>query len=116
MTARRDPASVTGRPGPGGTLTLPLLPAGLALPDLAGALCKGADPGVWFPSAPGRKAALATEAAKAACTGCPVHAECLEWALDAGEADGVWGGTTPEERAVIRRERLLAARRAGSAA
>lgn len=36
--------------------------------------------------------------AKQLCEGCPVRAECLQWALD-HEEFGVWGGTTEEERA-----------------
>jgi len=96
------------RPGKGGTLTLPVLPRGFALPSLPGALCKGADPGVWFPSASGYQAAKAAGPAKAVCAACPARVRCLEWALESGEAEGVWGGTTPGERAAIRR-----ARRAG---
>jgi WhiB family redox-sensing transcriptional regulator len=40
--------------------------------------------------------------AKAVCAGCPVARECLEWALREGEAAGIWGGATPEERRTIR--------------
>jgi hypothetical protein len=32
------------------------------------------------------------------CGPCPVRAECLAWALLHRAADGVWGGTTEEER------------------
>jgi WhiB family redox-sensing transcriptional regulator len=84
---------------------LPMPPRGLVLPSLPGALCKGADPGVWFPSATGWLAVRADAAAKAVCAACPARVACLEWALEAGETEGVWGGTTPGERAEIRRER-----------
>lgn len=40
-------------------------------------------------------------AAKAVCNGCPVAAECLEWALDNRCTHGVWGGLTGEQRARI---------------
>ena len=37
--------------------------------------------------------------AKARCLSCPVLADCLRWALAAGEPAGVWaGGTTTAER------------------
>jgi WhiB family redox-sensing transcriptional regulator len=96
---------VPGQPGSGGTLVLPILPRGLALPLLPGALCKGADPGVWFPSVNGWHANRAAGRAKAVCAACPARVRCLEWALEAGESEGVWGGTTPAERVAIRRRR-----------
>jgi WhiB family redox-sensing transcriptional regulator len=48
-------------------------------------------------------------AAKAICARCPVAADCLAWALGAGEPAGIWGGTTPEERRLSRRARHHAA-------
>lgn len=39
---------------------------------------------------------------KSFCTGCPVIAECLDYALNV-KVLGVWGGTTLEERNEIRR-------------
>jgi WhiB family redox-sensing transcriptional regulator len=68
------------------------------------AICRGADPDLFFPI--GYSAELLQEqqdAAKAICTNCPVIAECLTWALKVGEPDGIWGGTTPEERRYLRR-------------
>lgn len=38
---------------------------------------------------------------------CPLLAQCLEFALVNNERHGCWGGTTPEERIAIRRERRL---------
>lgn len=38
--------------------------------------------------------------AAAICAVCPVKAECYEAGVD--ETEGVWGGTTPKERRVIR--------------
>jgi WhiB family redox-sensing transcriptional regulator len=77
----------------------PLLSAGLALPDLPRAVCKG-DPASWYPG-PGHQTG---QDAKEACAGCPERAPCLAWALDKGEQDGIWGGTTPDERKVILRQ------------
>lgn len=42
----------------------------------------------------------AIEAAKGVCSHCSVTADCLTYALDAGE-QGVWGGTTDDERAYL---------------
>ncbi len=66
------------------------------------AACIGEDPAVFFPE-PGR---VSTDivAARAVCARCPVRVECLEYALVA-EDIGIWGGTTPPQRAAIRRQR-----------
>ncbi|WP_026412743.1 WhiB family transcriptional regulator [Actinomadura oligospora] len=68
------------------------------------AICRGADPDLFFPI--GYAAPVLREQerqAKAICANCPVVADCLRWALRVGEPDGVWGGTTPEERRLLRR-------------
>jgi WhiB family redox-sensing transcriptional regulator len=36
--------------------------------------------------------------AKELCAACPVQRECLEYANDNEEPDGIWGGLTPIER------------------
>ena len=41
--------------------------------------------------------------AKEICAECPVKMLCLEYALDANEQFGIWGGTTFKERKQIRR-------------
>lgn len=37
-------------------------------------------------------------------TACPVQAECLAFALNVGEENGVWGGTTETERRLLMRK------------
>lgn len=64
------------------------------------------DAETWFP------ATATPDDAKKACAGCPVRAECLELALHRDEKHGIWGGTTPEERLLMRRRTLRAARQA----
>ncbi|MBN9113179.1 MAG: WhiB family transcriptional regulator [Pseudonocardia sp.] len=69
----------------------------------ADALCGRVDPELFFPTAedgPLYEAQVA--AAKRVCAGCPVRARCLDYALTA-LPDGIAGGTTPEERAKLRR-------------
>jgi WhiB family redox-sensing transcriptional regulator len=34
----------------------------------------------------------------------PERGPCLDWALRKGEPEGIWGGTTPDERKEIRRQ------------
>lgn len=53
---------------------------------------------------PGRGETLATREAKAVCAGCPVQAECLEWALTNCEHHGIWGGKAERERRIMRRQ------------
>jgi WhiB family transcriptional regulator, redox-sensing transcriptional regulator len=97
---KRHTDGAATRPERDGVLVLPGLREGLVLPSLPGALCKGKDPGTWFPHGTSQ---IAIWKAKEVCAACPACLECLQWALQAGEMDGVWGGTTPTERAEIRR-------------
>lgn len=45
----------------------------------------------------------AVRVAKQYCGRCPIREQCLEYALEAGENFGVWGGMTAQERKQIRR-------------
>jgi WhiB family transcriptional regulator, redox-sensing transcriptional regulator len=60
------------------------------------------DPELFFPVSDSGPALLQVTAAKRICTACPVLTDCLAWALLAGEPAGIWGGTTPRERQVLR--------------
>jgi WhiB family redox-sensing transcriptional regulator len=65
--------------------------------------CRQADPELFFPiSAVTGLAARQVEAAKAVCGPCAVRANCLSYALEA-MPEGIWGGTTPDERRMERR-------------
>jgi WhiB family transcriptional regulator, redox-sensing transcriptional regulator len=70
------------------------------------AACAGQDTDVFFPHASGT---AAVEKAKAVCRSCPVTQACLMQALRNGDEFAVLGGTTPDERRLIRRQ--LAARK-----
>ncbi|HEU0129523.1 MAG TPA: WhiB family transcriptional regulator [Mycobacteriales bacterium] len=59
--------------------------------------CLRHDPELFFPNA-----AEDPVAALEICSTCTVLGPCLAAALDAGECDGVWGATTPEERRTMR--------------
>lgn len=55
---------------------------------------------------PDREDSVGIARAKTVCASCPVAAECLSWALETNQPDGIWGGHTAKERRVIRREWL----------
>ncbi|MEO5723509.1 MAG: WhiB family transcriptional regulator, partial [Ilumatobacteraceae bacterium] len=42
--------------------------------------------------------------AKQVCSECPVSVGCLEYALETNQDSGIWGGTSEEERRVLRRQ------------
>ena len=53
--------------------------------------------------------------AKAICAGCPVTAECGDYAIGRATKFGVWGGMGEEERKNERRRRLRAAQKEDAA-
>ncbi|MFN2503986.1 MAG: WhiB family transcriptional regulator [Acidimicrobiales bacterium] len=70
------------------------------------AACRGLDPDVFFPASDDEAGV-----AKAVCETCPVREECLEYALETRQEDGIWGGLTETERRRLRRRRRENARR-----
>lgn len=69
--------------------------------------CRGADADLFFP-----ERGASTRKAKAICNACDVQGECLDFALRESEKFGIWGGLSERERRRIRRDRIVAARRA----
>jgi WhiB family transcriptional regulator, redox-sensing transcriptional regulator len=70
------------------------------------AACRGSDPELFYPVGYAGPALDQVARAKAICAECVVQRDCLAWALRAGEPDGVWGGTTPDERRYLRHAAL----------
>lgn len=71
------------------------------------AACLGADPEIFFPiTVTGPLHDASVTAARGICQGCAVINQCLDFALAEGIDDGIWAGTTPDER-----RRMPAARR-----
>jgi WhiB family redox-sensing transcriptional regulator len=64
------------------------------------AACRDADPELFFPIAGENTATGAAQyrEARAVCVSCPVRAACLDYSIDAGLDDGMYGGMTPGER------------------
>jgi len=60
--------------------------------------CADKDPELWFPPD-----ARTEERNAYLCAGCPYRAGCLEYALAVNE-QGVWGGTSHEQRQTIREQ------------
>ena len=59
--------------------------------------CRHTDPETFFPDVTSEQAR-----ALAVCGGCPVQGLCLMTAIEGAEPEGVWGGTSPRERRVMR--------------
>lgn len=65
--------------------------------------CRDEDPELFFPVGRGHLALLQIAEAKAVCHRCPAAAECLSWALESGQDDGIWGGMDEDERRALKR-------------
>jgi len=81
-----------------------------------GALCRDTDPALFFPVGTTGNALVQIDQARNVCGECKVTSDCLNYALDTNQDSGIWGGLTEEERRVIRRKRVAAARAARAAA
>lgn len=57
------------------------------------AACRGTGPALFYDPDP-----TAVAVAKQVCAACPARAPCAGYAIAAGEAHGVWGGLTEDER------------------
>ncbi len=77
------------------TLDLPTLEAPILdeRPWASYSACRDADAELFF-----AKTRVDERAALAVCSACPVVEACLEFALEARERFGVWGGTHERER------------------
>ncbi|WP_157548886.1 WhiB family transcriptional regulator [Nonomuraea candida] len=62
------------------------------------AACLDLDPELFFPISMEGPSHSQVERAKRVCGDCPVREPCLRYALDTGQAYGVWGGTDPAQR------------------
>ncbi|MFV1989418.1 MAG: WhiB family transcriptional regulator [Acidimicrobiales bacterium] len=69
------------------------------------ALCRDTSPDLFFPVGVTGPAVDQIAAAKQICETCHVRVPCLEFAVAMRQDTGVWGGTSEEERRVIRRRR-----------
>jgi WhiB family transcriptional regulator, redox-sensing transcriptional regulator len=69
-----------------------------------GAICRDTDPDLFFPVGTTGNALVQIDRAKEVCDQCPVKVDCLDYALETNQDSGIWGGTSEEERRVLRRQ------------
>ncbi|MEU9376538.1 WhiB family transcriptional regulator [Streptomyces sp. NPDC048255] len=67
------------------------------------AVCREEDPELFFPIGNTGPALMQIQEAKALCCRCPVMKQCLQWALESGQDEGVWGGLSEGERRAMKR-------------
>lgn len=80
----------------------------IPVPDFEGD-CKGMPMDWWFPEQ-GHDASqnLTLTRAREICYNCPVQKQCLEFALNFPNLQGIWGGLSPRQRTDERRRRYRA--------
>ena len=80
------------------------MPVGITYQDWRiRAACRGPRSEVFYPPATGERRdekLLREHMAKAICGLCAVRGQCLKFAVERGEAHGIWGGTSESERRV----------------
>jgi len=69
-------------------------------------ICRDTDPDLFFPIGTTGHALTQIARAKEVCGECPVSERCLEFALETSQDSGIWGGTSEEERRVMRRAQV----------
>ena len=67
------------------------------------AACLNEDPELFFPVGNTGPAMAQIEEAMKVCQRCDVREECRSWAMAAGQAHGVWGGLSEDERRAMKR-------------
>jgi WhiB family transcriptional regulator, redox-sensing transcriptional regulator len=105
LSRAHDPVTVAGLAGPApGSQRRVTLSGGVPWGPqdwMSRGACSGTDTELFFPvAAPGR-ALQQVRSAKAVCVRCEVRASCLSYALETTQ-DGIWGGTTRDERIAMR--------------
>ena len=74
------------------------------------AACLEEDPELFFPIGNTGPALLQIEKARTVCHRCEVAQTCLNWAVEARQQDGVWGGQSDDERRALKRRNARARR------
>lgn len=74
------------------------------------AACLDVGPELFFPIGNAYPALLQIEEAKVVCGRCSVVETCLQWATEARQDSGVWGGMSADERRTLKRRKARASR------
>lgn len=69
----------------------------------ARAACRQIDAALFFPPGSTGGAVSQIDAAKDVCRSCVVQGQCLQFALETNQVDGIWGGKDEDERRKLRR-------------
>jgi WhiB family redox-sensing transcriptional regulator len=72
------------------------------------AACSGTDPNMFHPHDERHETSIRSVeevTAKRVCRECTVRRDCLDYAIEANERLGIWGGMTRRERELERRKR-----------
>src|SRR5574337_2215602 len=85
------------------SLRLAILKYGIEWKD--DAACRDKDSELWFPDMADPKWELKASQAIAICERCPVKQTCLDYAIEAKELHGIWGGVTARQRGILIRKR-----------
>ena len=80
------------------------------------AACLDVAPELFFPVGTAYPALLQIAEAKKVCGRCPVLETCLQWATEAHQDSGVWGGLSSDERRTLKRRKARAASLAAASA
>jgi len=68
------------------------------------AACRDTDPELFFPIGTTGMAIEQIEVAKGICARCETTSQCLTFAFETAQENGVWGGLTEEERKQVRKD------------
>ena len=77
--------------------------------EMGGTPCQQA-PDAYFVEKEDRNGPEKIRIAKVLCGDCPIKMKCLEYAVEAGEVHGIWGGLTTNERRKLTRNRIASER------
>jgi WhiB family redox-sensing transcriptional regulator len=80
------------------------------------AACLDVAPELFFPVGTAYPALLQIAEAKKVCGRCPVIETCLQWATEAHQDSGVWGGLSSDERRTLKRRKARTASLAAASA
>ena len=78
-----------------------------AIEDLGDVPCS-VFPDAYFPEDLGPGELQGRKMARELCQGCPLRLQCLDYALEAREQFGIWGGLTTRERQILNAKKRAA--------
>lgn len=71
------------------------------------AACRGTDTDRFFPISRKNQSCADISFAVSICKVCPVRRPCLNYAMSMPRTYGIWGGTTEEQRRLLRRHHTV---------